>query len=234
MAKLQVEGHLTLLNDIAAKALAVRDIAREKPSAISQIYQVFTAACKTFRGVLNDAALEAQNQQRWTDLVVGVICGTAAGLLAAFVMPSTAAGWFSLTSAKVGTAASLSTGQEVRNCSAVCGHWCGRSGCIRRPRIGVQRGSDAGVGEVSGLDRWCGVGVSSQDQPDLEAQAACGDMVCWTGPWGDRGRVLARARMIWCATTSMCAGLYGRRGARDRAIRVVTATQRDSVGEVPV
>ena len=32
--------------------------------------------------------------------------------------------------------------------------------------------------------------------------------------------------------TLMCARLYGRRGARDRAMRAVTATRRDPAGEV--
>jgi hypothetical protein len=44
--------------------------------------------------------------------------------------------------------------------------------------------------------------------------------------------------MIWWATwkvlTGMCAGLYGRRGARSRAMPMVTATKRDSVDEVPL
>jgi putative resolvase len=34
--------------------------------------------------------------------------------------------------------------------------------------------------------------------------------------------------------SAMCAGLYGRRGARDRAMRAVTATKGNSVDEVPV
>jgi putative resolvase len=34
--------------------------------------------------------------------------------------------------------------------------------------------------------------------------------------------------------TGMCAGLCGRRGARDRAMRAVTATKGNSVDEVPV
>jgi putative resolvase len=34
--------------------------------------------------------------------------------------------------------------------------------------------------------------------------------------------------------TGMCAGLYGRRGARSRAMPMVTATKRDSVDEVPL
>ncbi|HEY6057072.1 MAG TPA: hypothetical protein VIV06_03525, partial [Candidatus Limnocylindrales bacterium] len=47
------------------------------------------------------------------DIIVGVICGTAAGLAAAFVLPSTAAGWFSLTIAEAGTAAASSAGQGI-------------------------------------------------------------------------------------------------------------------------
>jgi putative resolvase len=34
--------------------------------------------------------------------------------------------------------------------------------------------------------------------------------------------------------TGMSAGLYGRRGARNRVMRAVTATKGDSVDEVPV
>jgi putative resolvase len=34
--------------------------------------------------------------------------------------------------------------------------------------------------------------------------------------------------------TGMCAWLYGRRGARNRAMRAVTATKGDSVDEVPL
>jgi hypothetical protein len=63
--------------------------------------------------VLNSAQQEAQNQQQWTDIVVGVLCGTAAGLAAAFILPSTLAGWFSLTLAEAGTAAASSAGQGV-------------------------------------------------------------------------------------------------------------------------
>jgi putative resolvase len=36
------------------------------------------------------------------------------------------------------------------------------------------------------------------------------------------------------ALTGMCARLYGRRGARTRAMRAVAATKGDSVDEVPV
>ena len=34
--------------------------------------------------------------------------------------------------------------------------------------------------------------------------------------------------------TAMCARLYGRRGAHNRAMRAITATKGDSVDEVPV
>jgi len=106
----KVESRFDLVNTYAQDSLAVGDLTRDKLSAISTVY---TEAYNTFRGVLNRAQQEAQNQQRWTDVVVGVICGTAAGLAAAFVLPSTAAGWFSLTLAEAGTAAASSAGQGI-------------------------------------------------------------------------------------------------------------------------
>ena len=65
------------------------------------------------------------------------------------------------------------------------------------------------------------VRVSSHERrPDLEAQV--GRVSTWCVGQGVR-EVL----------TSMCAGLYGRRGTRNRAMRAVTATKRDPAGEVP-
>lgn len=104
------EARFTLASDYASEALAVGDLTRDKLSAISRVY---TGAYTVFRNVLNSAQQEAQDQQQWTDIVVGVLCGTAAGLAAAFVLPSTAAGWFSLTLAEAGTAAASSAGQGV-------------------------------------------------------------------------------------------------------------------------
>ncbi|HET9647139.1 MAG TPA: hypothetical protein VFP34_02790 [Microlunatus sp.] len=104
------DRRVTLATDYQKMCLQVGDTTRDKLSAISAIY---TQAYNTFRGVLNAAQQEAQNQQRWTDIIVGVICGTAAGLAAAFVLPSTAAGWFSLTLAEAGTAAASSAGQGL-------------------------------------------------------------------------------------------------------------------------
>lgn len=104
------ENRFNLANSYAQESLAVGDLTREKLSAIGGTYK---QAYETFRGVLNRAQQEAQNQQRWTDIIIGVVCGTAAGLAAAFVLPSTAAGWFSLTMAEAGTAAASSAGQGV-------------------------------------------------------------------------------------------------------------------------
>jgi hypothetical protein len=104
------DRRVTLATDYQKNCLQVGDTTRDKLSAISTTY---TEAYNTFRGVLNRAQKEAQNQQRWTDIIVGVLCGTAAGLAAAFVLPSTAAGWFPLTLAEAGTAAASSAGQGI-------------------------------------------------------------------------------------------------------------------------
>jgi hypothetical protein len=99
-----------LATDYSANTLTVGDIAHAKLQILSNTY---SQAYDTFREVLNKAQQAAQNQQMWTDVVLGVICGTAAGLAAAFVLPSTAAGWFSLTLAEAGTAAMSSAGQGI-------------------------------------------------------------------------------------------------------------------------
>ena len=99
-----------LATDYSANTLAVGDAAHTKLQILSNTY---SQAYDTFREVLNKAQQAAQNQQMWTDVVLGVICGTAAGLAAAFVLPSTAAGWFSLTLAEAGTAALSSAGQGL-------------------------------------------------------------------------------------------------------------------------
>jgi hypothetical protein len=106
----KAETRFNLATDYAQESLAVGDLTREKLSAISAVY---VEAYNIFRGVLDTAQQDARNQQRWTDIIVGVACGTAAGLAAAFVLPSTAAGWFSLTLAEAGTAAASSAGQGV-------------------------------------------------------------------------------------------------------------------------
>jgi hypothetical protein len=104
------ENRFNLTTSYAEESLAVGDLTRDKLTSAIGVYR---QAYDTFRGVLNRAQKEAQNQQRWTDIIIGVICGTAAGLAAAFVLPSTPAGWFALTLAEAGTAAASSAGQGV-------------------------------------------------------------------------------------------------------------------------
>ena len=99
-----------LATDYAKGTMAVGDTVKTKLTVLSNTY---TTGYNVFRDTLNKAQQQAQNQQTWTDIAVGVVCGAAAGLLAAFVLPSTAAGWFSLTMAEAGTAALSSAGQGV-------------------------------------------------------------------------------------------------------------------------
>jgi hypothetical protein len=99
-----------LATDYSKGTMEVGDGVKSKLTILSNTY---STAYDTFRGVLNKAEQEAQNQQTWTDVIVGVAAGAVAGLLAAFVLPSTAAGWFSLTVAEAGTAALSSAGQGV-------------------------------------------------------------------------------------------------------------------------
>lgn len=109
------DARFTLATDYSADTLAVGDAVHDKLSILSGIY---SQAYETFRGVLNTAQQDAQNQQMWTDIIVGVICGAAASLLAAWVLPSTAAGWFALTAAEVGTATASGFGQAVLGAAA--------------------------------------------------------------------------------------------------------------------
>lgn len=99
-----------LATDYANRTMTVGDTVKTKLTVLSNTY---ATGYGVFRGTLDKAQQQAQNQQMWTDVAVGVVCGAAAGLLAAFVLPSTAAGWLSLTMAEAGTAALSSAGQGV-------------------------------------------------------------------------------------------------------------------------
>jgi hypothetical protein len=104
------DNRFKLATDYSTDSLAVGDVVHDKLAILSATY---TSAYETFRDVLNTAQQDAQNQQMWTDIILGVVCGAAAGLLAAYILPSTAAGWFALTAAEAATAAASSTGQAV-------------------------------------------------------------------------------------------------------------------------
>src|SRR6266542_1316910 len=108
--KNNADDRFKLTNDFSAKSLEVGDLTRDKLSALSANYK---QGFDTFRGVLNAAEKEAQNQQDWTNIVVGVACGVAAGLLAAWVLPSSAAAAFTLTLEEAAIAGASSAGQGV-------------------------------------------------------------------------------------------------------------------------
>jgi hypothetical protein len=99
-----------LATDYSKGTLDVGDVVKGKLTILSNTY---SEGYKTFRDVLDKAQQQAQNQQMWTDIIVGVAAGALAGLAAAFVLPSTAAGWFSLTLAEAGTALASSGGQGL-------------------------------------------------------------------------------------------------------------------------
>lgn len=83
-----------LTNDFAVKSQEVGDLTRDKLGQISTTYR---EAYNNFRAVLNRAQQEAQNQQDWTNIIVGVVMGVAAGLLAAWALPASASAAFTLT-----------------------------------------------------------------------------------------------------------------------------------------
>ena len=79
---------------------------------------------------------------------------------------------------------------------------------------------DAGVIVVGHRDRLAGFGVEQLEA----ALAAQGRGVVVVDP-GERADDLVRDMIE--VLTGMCARLYGRRGARNRAVRAVTATKHD-------
>jgi hypothetical protein len=107
-----------LTNDFGTKSLEVGDLTRNKLSQISAIYQ---QAYTNFRTVLNRAQQEAQNQQDWTNIIVGVAMGVAAGLIAAWALPASASAAFVLTLEEAAIAAASSAGQAVGGAAATAG-----------------------------------------------------------------------------------------------------------------
>ncbi len=176
------DHRVTLATDYAAASLGLGDTTRDKLAAISTVY---TAAFGVFRGVLNRAQQEAQNQQRWTDIAVGLVCGTAAGLAAAFVLPSTAAGWFSLTLAEAGTAAASSAGQGVA--AAAVG-----AGAAKLTQVAGQTISSAGLEpSIQQVAMWqkvaaiyrSGLEVAPLAQASHQAAMALGDLIADVRVW---------------------------------------------------
>jgi hypothetical protein len=65
-------------------------------------------AYSNYSRVIGAGRAEAQNQTLWRGIFLGIGTGVLAGLAAAYIAPSTAAGWFALTLADAGTAAGSS------------------------------------------------------------------------------------------------------------------------------
>lgn len=106
--KSNADTRFKLTNDFSTKSLEVGDTTRDKLVALSDIYK---QAYGNFRGVLDKAEQEAQNQQDWTNIIVGVACGVAAGLLAAWALPASASLAFELTAQEALIAATSSAVQ---------------------------------------------------------------------------------------------------------------------------
>ncbi|MEH2211733.1 hypothetical protein [Nostoc sp.] len=68
----------------------------------------YDMAYSNYSRVIGQGRAEAQNQTLWRGIFLGIGTGVLAGLAAAYIAPSTAAGWFALTLADAGTAAGSS------------------------------------------------------------------------------------------------------------------------------
>ncbi len=70
-------------------------------------------AYQRYEQVIRAARAEAQNQERWIAICVGIGTGVLMNVGAAFILPSSAAGWFALTAEELATAAASGLGQAV-------------------------------------------------------------------------------------------------------------------------
>jgi hypothetical protein len=74
-----------------------------------QIFAInYDMAYTKYANVIGQGRAEAQNQTLWRGIFLGIGTGVLAGLAAAYIAPSTAAGWFALTLADAGAAAGSS------------------------------------------------------------------------------------------------------------------------------
>lgn len=104
------DARFGLTSDIAVKARDTGDLTRAKLSAVGDVYrQGFTQ----FRNVLNAAEKEAQNQQDWVNISVGLACGIGAGLVAAWALPATASVAWAISAQEAIVVAASSAGQGV-------------------------------------------------------------------------------------------------------------------------
>lgn len=86
-------------------ALGTTDLISTKLQLFALQYR---QAWSRYSAVIGAGRAEAQNQTLWRGIFLGIATGVVAGVAAAFIAPSTAAGWFTLTVADAATAAGSS------------------------------------------------------------------------------------------------------------------------------
>ena len=158
-------------------------------------------------------------------IVVDVPVGDVSGRTVVYVRVSSHDQWPDLE-AQAGRVTTWCARQALRVDEVVTEVGSGMSG--RRPQL-ARLLSDPEVGTivVEHRDRLARVGVEH-----LEAALAAHGRRIVVVESSERTDDLVRDMIE--VLTAMCAGLYGRRGARNRAMRAITATKGDSVDEVPV
>jgi putative resolvase len=158
-------------------------------------------------------------------IVVDVPVGDMSGRTVVYVRVSSHDQWPDLE-AQAGRVTTWCARQVLRVDEVVTEVGSGMSG--RRPQL-ARLLSDPEVGTivVEHRDRLARVGVEH-----LEAALAAHGRRIVVVESSERTDDLVRDMIE--VLTAMCARLYGRRGARNRAMRAVTATKGDSVDEVPV
>lgn len=105
-AKGNMDRRLNDMTDFAQMGVRAGDVARAKLLAFSEKYRL---AYQDYAAAVRGARAEAQNQNLW----LGIVIGTACSVAAAFVLPSTAAGWFALTAAEAATAVASGAAQAT-------------------------------------------------------------------------------------------------------------------------
>lgn len=94
----------------ASLGLHTGDIVRSKLLGLSSKYD---RAYNNHARVVKAAREEAQNQEQWINICVGIGAGVLLGLAAAFVFPTSAAGWMAISAGEAIGAMGSAAGQAV-------------------------------------------------------------------------------------------------------------------------
>lgn len=100
-----VESAASLGEAYVNLSVATTDVVSTKLQLYSMFYDT---AYARYAAVIGKGRAEAQNQTLWRGIFLGIGTGVLAGLAAAYVAPSAAAGWLTLTLADAATAAGSS------------------------------------------------------------------------------------------------------------------------------